>query len=1846
MMNQTKKHTTGKKLLALLLALIMTVSLLPMSVFAAEPGAEETPVVEDQSQQDTEPVQEPDADEADEGEEDAVLPGDAEDDADADDADADAADDGIAAFAATDEEVTARDTSNDGFIRIFHLDCGRKYFSVSEIEGIIDQLAENNYTHIQLAFGNNGFRFLLDDMKIEANGTTYSSTDVKNAITSGNSTYSSQNNTASTMLSESNMDTIIGYAQGVGISVIPMLNTPGHMDALVSAMKTLEIRSSTGSEMSLTSDPEVNFIKALQQKYITYFAGKGSNHYNLAADEYSFSGLSSTGYTAFAQYVNDVAKMVKKAGMTPMAYNDGIYYSGKTTSVPFDTDIQICYWSQATSYASVADLAAAGFTIINNNDAWYYVLGDYLYDIWAKGQWGYEDAMNGIKNTPVTQAKNAADNAIALAGSVLCCWCDGPHIGYTDTGVSKGTAPEGQTNQQSVYALIKAMAQHNPDQFEPTASTEPELVVEDTTETTVTPAKQSDDSYKVTVKANDTVKLKVNNVAEGVTLNWSTSAAKVATVDQTGKVTFTGEAGTVTITAEMATVTYAAGDNSTVLKATFVVAQDTGEVPVTENKTITVTIGGTATATISGANYSGKSYQTDKPSIATVESVTGTDGGTVSYSATASASIDSYDPYKNGANSESKLIDGSTSTFYWSDGAQTKDANVMVTFNQAISFDAVRLTSCSGDTCTNAAVEVSADGTNWMKIGDYTGSTTPEVFELPDGTGNVKYIRVRITKESSNWWQMAEIEWGSYANGTFTRWPTSGTATVPASTTVTFKGVAKGTTEVTIGNTHYTIEVVEENLENAAKLPIQLWITNSPIKTNETTATTGTFCNYNANTPARYLLIEAGTAYGEDGVPLSVLVPERVDGADTYILWKGTVLNKTTTDLQEPWNKDKTLADGRVDYQFVRYFNKEWAVSADRVKWTPVTGEGSTISYSKCVEQVIAYYMQRTDVTKEVITDVVDWGPTTKDWGSSITQFAVLDFAVQYPDRRVPTSFPEINKTVYFHCNEADTTGAVSQDNDNNYYRRIGMIKGIDTTNYEVYMITVTPTSDKVSDQLISPLSADNEIKYKGTEKVAWVDDEANLPANFRSDDAKFLSISGKFKYNVGGDPNVEGLEIYQRQGMLVTYYLRAKVTPDSLHVHYIDKNSNNYEFYNYTIGVVAPTTFNKNIRLNEETPNSWKGDLLDGRVQNDREDQVVYQTVSADLSTMPAIGAKYKYANYTCVLVTLSEDQKDVYLYYEFNYGKTFVVDFGLPVVIKPSDLGNDLEKAKISNVIYDNTQYATVTLNKDNWYVTYTLNKMISSADTLTLTYQGRKDSTADLEEVPYTLAMIPASNVYYEDSFVTCVDGAADGSTAVDAKWTLAEDGKAPTNPQQALEELGGDGEKNVYGYDPAYDNCTMFSMDSAKKVTVDSSVTVNPTATFTFRGTGFDVISLTDSRSGAIIVNVKGKDANTSSYNKNFLVDNYYGYKYENGSWTTVKNDSDVLYQIPVMKVDGLTYGEYQVTITVAYGDIFDHDNTPGYSFWMDAVRVYNPMGDKFDYTGDGEGYPQYIEIRNQLIDNDSFGEGTGAVFIDGTTAANVEAYRNGGPNNEVYLAKDQSIAFKLSSVENVDEVHIGTKAPMGSAALRVNDGEVKPIATATEMYYDITKYAITGAGTDKAAQIVTITNTGTEGTILSLTNVKVTYTAKDQTVNFVMTEADATAAVAMVRAMYAPVEPEVFAPERFEASWNRSTVKVGQKATLTVKTSTDVDTITVDGVTVTNYRTRTQRTGWGWNATKVTYREFTYTITAAEAGTLDYSVAAVNADGVSSEPITAMLTVQAVQRPQRPGWLDKLFSRWF
>ena len=1793
------RNQVFKKLFSVLLALIMVAGLLPASVLAeGEGNADSTPapteaVQPTESAEPTEPTktETPEVTEVPEPTPEnpaaTVEPTQGE-------PTAEPTDEGImpANVMPVQANVAARDTSGDGFIRIFHLDCGRKYFSVSEINGIIDQLAENNYTHIQLAFGNDGLRFLLKDMSVTVNGKTYDSDSVKNAIKSGNSQLT---NGSSGELSQSEMESIISHANDKGIKVIPLFNAPGHMYAVVNAMNSLEVNGkyiqvsnpydarTPNWAVDPTDANAVAFAEALLGKYVAYFASKGSTMFNIGADE---SGINNENYAAYATMVNAMNSIVKSEGMTTLAYNDGIYNTSFASSYPnvtFDNDIVICYWTSGANSESVANLLNKGFKILNNSDNWYYVLGDYLYTAWGNnGQWGYEDALNGINNTPVTNMKdyNGSEKPI---GSILCVWCDAPNQTY---------------EPEKVYDLIKAMADANPDYFKKEAVNVPAVEISENG-TNVKTTKETVDGktvYKAAVKADGTSTIKLNVVNIDNTVNWASDNNKIATVDGNGLVTFMGAAGIVTITATPFAATRSINETAA-CSITFNVTKE-GEVPQIE-KNITVVVRGTATDVIEGYNYS-NTDQTGNPdvSIATVVSIDGQQEqpGTVEYNAKSVA----YNVLAGRNTSWTK-----TKYFYTPD-----------------------------------------NGTNYYPVYAYRSYYSPSYIYI-------YYYGYSITDSASKVEQI-DYSWaGGYTEVTV--YEKTGTEAVPASTTVTFKGVAEGTTSATIGHVRYTISVVPEDLTNVDPLPVQLWITNAPI--NVTNVTNETNDWNNTDTKAQYVLVEAGKANKEDGELLSALVPPAVknnavtgiDDRDAHnTLWKGVVLN-STTGLQLCWKNDMTMAEGRIDYQYVRYFGGKWAVSADRVNWTEVTGEGSTGSSSGCKEQVIAYYMQRTNVTNEILTDVVDWGNTTDKWNKdNPKQYAVLDFAVQYPTERIPNTFPVDRKSVYYHCDQTNTN-VVHKDSNGNYYRRIGLIKGINTDNYEVYMITVTPTSDNPADQLTNAntgLTTNVNLQYNGTEKVVWVDDEANLPAEFASADAKYKSISGKFEYNVGGEPNVPGLEIYQRQGMLVTYYLRAKVVQDSLNVYYVDRTANDHVFYNYTISVASGTVFKEGIGLNDP----WKGKLKDGDVANIVG---VTEWATADLSAIPQIGAQYRYSNYECKEVIRSKDGKDVYLYYIFNSDVTFVVDFGLPLIITPDKVSANLIGAPILNVIVNKTsQYADVAVNSDK-SITYTLNRMISGKDNIGITYSGTNNTTHENGEVSYTVTIIPATNVYYEDSFAKFTNGSYNGGAIA---WEDAGT-KPQETPTQALEALGN--KTYVYGYDPKYDSCTMFSMGSAQKVTVTSTMATTgvvwPTAQFTFKGTGFDIISLTDNTSGAIFVDVyKGKEATGARF-KSYMVDNYYGYKYENGAWFVDKNASNALYQIPVMRMRDLGYGEYTAVVTVFYDTAFDHANGSSYNFWLDAVRVYDPMGESVNtgetYKPDGEAYPQYIKLRSELKELNSDGTASsGALFIDGKGNANISEYSNYGPNNEVYLANGQAITFMLTGndLSKIATVQIGAKSPNSNGTKNANmviGNITQNLNTATEMYYDITTAAVKNGN----AELVTITNTGEA--ILSLTNLKITYTDGNQTVSLGEVRAEQqTQAVQVVRALFAPapVEPEpepepekTFEPERFEASWSRNVMQ-GRKATLTVKTSEDVEAITVDGQTIRSYRTRTERVGFGRRAKRITYREFTYSMVAQESA--DFSVTAINAEGTESEAITARLTVKTRPNSMRDMW--DWFKGWF
>ena len=61
------------------------------------------------------------------------------------------------------------------YMKIAMLDSGRKYFTPDWVKSFIYEAKADGYTHVMLAVGNDGMRFLLDDMSITVNGTAYAS---------------------------------------------------------------------------------------------------------------------------------------------------------------------------------------------------------------------------------------------------------------------------------------------------------------------------------------------------------------------------------------------------------------------------------------------------------------------------------------------------------------------------------------------------------------------------------------------------------------------------------------------------------------------------------------------------------------------------------------------------------------------------------------------------------------------------------------------------------------------------------------------------------------------------------------------------------------------------------------------------------------------------------------------------------------------------------------------------------------------------------------------------------------------------------------------------------------------------------------------------------------------------------------------------------------------------------------------------------------------------------------------------------------------------------------------------------------------------------------------------------------------------------------------------------------------------------------------------------------------------------------------------------------------------------------------------------------------------------------
>ena len=345
--------------------------------------------------------------------------------------------------------------------KIVSIDAGRKYFSPDQLKEIIDKAKHYGYTDLHLLVGNDGLRFMLDDMSLTVGDKTYASDDVKRAVENGTNAY--YNDPNGNHLTESEMTDLIGYAKNKGIGLIPTVNSPGHMDAILNAMKELGIENPNfnyfGKESARTVDLDnekaVAFTKALIDKYAAYFAGK-SEIFNIGLDEYANDatnakgwsvlqaykwypedGFPDKGYDKFIAYANDLARIVKSHGLKPMAFNDGIYYNSDTTFGTFDKDIIVSMWTGGWGGYDVASsklLVEKGHEILNTNDAWYYVLGR---NADGQGWYNLDQGLNGIKSTPITSVPKTEGADIPIIGGMVAAWADTPSARYSPSRLFK-----------------------------------------------------------------------------------------------------------------------------------------------------------------------------------------------------------------------------------------------------------------------------------------------------------------------------------------------------------------------------------------------------------------------------------------------------------------------------------------------------------------------------------------------------------------------------------------------------------------------------------------------------------------------------------------------------------------------------------------------------------------------------------------------------------------------------------------------------------------------------------------------------------------------------------------------------------------------------------------------------------------------------------------------------------------------------------------------------------------------------------------------------------------------------------------------------------------------------------------------------------------------------------------------------------------------------------------------------------------------------------------------------------------------------------------------------------------
>ena len=1505
------------------------------------------------------------------------------------------------------EAVQAAETqaADSSFMKIFHLDCGRKYFTKDWILALINEISAAGYTHLQLAIGNDGMRFLLDDMSLTVGDKTYSSEDVAAAIHAGNVAYDNRQSYTPEKdeLTESEMNAIISYATSKGITVIPLINNPGHMDAILSAATSLTgtTCSYNGSvtTINLENEDAVAFTKAFLTKYVEYFAAKGCTHFGIGADEYA-NDVYSTGsmgfgqlvrdgnYGKFISYVNSVAALVKAAEMKPVAFNDGFYFNNNTYSGTFDTDIVISFWTSGWGgYQSetASQLAARGHQMINTNGDFYYVLGKS-----DKFDSGYDYASN-FSNTAFM-----GSTVSNPAGATFCVWCDYPGA-ETEQEIAK-----------NIRLVLRAMAQRM--DGKDVSVDENELVsggfkADGTINVATNVATVSDKTTGVSVTAPGLTGIKAEQTKVGEELDGKKVAGawNIELTTENGSYT---DSATVSIPVGKEWLSYKLtggvleSDGTTVTSdpnskvengvLTFTAPHFSTVVVLAEEKQqeITVTVGGTVTLDPVDGEFSGD-YTNDYVTVKTE---------TKDKTAT---------PYYERA----ALDEGE---FYLSNNANDTAPSVKVTLaamgnGQYSLFSNAYYRYLKGTYRTIM-------GFGWWSL-DVAKSTSQVGLTISESAKGAVVISQKVTnsgQQTTAYLTLSGSDFAASETETTLYLYKYVKPTASKQTTISFTGKKAGTTQVKIGDVLYTI-VVEDKAPDgamtASSLTIEYWITNSEVY--EDTAQT-----------IRSKQIAASQANTDDGVEVEGIVAGTgnpgFDKKVTVYYWQAMRLD--ADNIQTNDEGDDETADGTT-FTHVRYYNGAW-------QYKNLSGEWH---YFLRTDQAVAYYLQKTAVTKEIDTFMKDWGYNTStqtpDWSGGLGQVA-LTVAVVYPDGTVSPTEAEMyshSTTIYHYGTDRD----------------IGIIAPRNNADYNIARITVTDgTRDtNKSDNVWYPNDTITWNKVTDDTGVQWYDEREV----WNKSSGTTPMVNGKVSRETWPEKNT---------AKLVLIYLEAAPKESNLKVVYYDDTykqqiTSSEIVMSYTTEQDMPTYFNSLKNTGEVTAGTI-------RLEDDAyviNSSGVHQTFNKNISTVPGVAAQYRSGLYKYVSADVSADGKTLTLHYQINaqnLTKYYVLDFGLPVRFKLSDLvRNENCTATVKTVTN-----GTLTYDESMKEFVYTPTDVLTTLATanIAISYSGNSEQML-------RIGFIPATTVYYEESFAN-----------YSGTWNTV--GMKLGN-EQAKEPYGQ--ATNSYGFDPAYRENSANS-----EGTVARTTTVGSDATFKFNGTGLELYLRTKNTS------VNAEDVTNHSY---MLVQVYEGSEattdhLKRMSFVDVNNlfvakDTGYGYNTPCWTVNDMALNDYTVVVRFVKGQ----------ELAIDGFRVTGTQGERYEkaYARDGEANMQTAEIRNMVIANaqtnlnfdaysnanemyrvtankvldavfDESDKITGAVILtndsNGTNTVQVDKeLLNIGPKNEIYLQPNQAVVMSFDQL--FGSVQVGMRSLTGETVkYQINSEPTKEMNSTVDMYYKV------------------------------------------------------------------------------------------------------------------------------------------------------------------------------------------------